>query len=569
MQSPMSGASSPIAIPVEPRVPPEVVAPPEKPRRAPWWMLAVVLMAGAAGWALWRNQASEKAKPAAPAFRTATVGTGRVNRTVRLTGTTGAENFVSLISPQLRGSRSGRGQAYQAGGALQDSGREIVSNARGSNTASTASQVSSGQPASNGGTASSGSAALKAVTSRISSSGSSSASSSSSSSSSSGSSAMGSSGLGSTAAQLAGTGTGGGGGGGGDFMLVLQDVVNPGSHANKGERVAEFDRQYMLNRLDDYRSSVHQAEAALTKQIATSEVSLKDHEQLIHGAKADLDKALLDLKTIPVLSEMDAERMRLAADEAKARYQQLLAEVVFVESSTKSQIRISELDLQQTKLELRRAEANADKMIVKAAIPGLVVMQTMIRGSDIAQIQKGDQLHPGQQFMQIVDTRSMVVNASINQVDVEQLRIGAKATVHFDAYPDLVLPAHVYSIGAITRPGGMRAAFVKEVPVRLKLDGTDPRVIPDLSVSADVVIQAAEKETAVISLGGLFHEGSSSFVYVREGAAWVRRQVRPGLVNNISAAIEEGLKAGEAIALERPPSTAAGAGQQNRAEVRE
>ncbi len=40
-------------------------------------------------------------------------------------------------------------------------------------------------------------------------------------------------------------------------------------------------------------------------------------------------------------------------------------------------------------------------------------------------------------FMQIVDPSSMVINANINQVDSEALRIGMRASVRFDAYPGL------------------------------------------------------------------------------------------------------------------------------------
>jgi multidrug efflux pump subunit AcrA (membrane-fusion protein) len=201
------------------------------------------------------------------------------------------------------------------------------------------------------------------------------------------------------------------------------------------------------------------------------------------------------------------------------------------------------MDFRQTELELKRAQANADRMLVKAPIEGLVVMQNIFRGTEFSQIQQGDQLWPGQLFMQIVDTRSMVINASINQVDVDQLRIGAKAHVRFDAYPDLELTAHVFSIGAITRPGGPRANFVKEVPVKLKIDKLDPRVIPDLSVSADVIVEAVEHAT-MVPLDAVFRdEGSSpnAHVFVQDRKGWTRREVEPGPADNLRVVVRSGL----------------------------
>ncbi len=47
----------------------------------------------------------------------------------------------------------------------------------------------------------------------------------------------------------------------------------------KGDVVAEFDRQYMLTRLDDYTFSVSQLEASIRKMKAELEVSRNAHRK--------------------------------------------------------------------------------------------------------------------------------------------------------------------------------------------------------------------------------------------------------------------------------------------------
>lgn len=373
---------------------------------------------------------------------------------------------------------------------------------------------------------------------------------------------MGSDGLGSTASAL--PPSGGGGGGGNDFMLVLQKMVKPGSHVKKGDVVAEFDRQYMMMRLDDYRASVIQAEAGLHKLKADLTIMRQAHKQSIEKAKGLLGKADLDLKTIPVLSSIDAERAKLARLDAESRYKELLSEAKLVETSLNSQIRNAEIDLQKTKIELKRAEANADRMIVKTPIAGLTVMQSIPRGGEIAQVQEGDQLYPGITFVSIVDPSSMVVNALVNQSDVERMRIGAKAKVRFDAYPDLELPARVYSVGGIAKQGGQRASYVKEIPVRLKLERTDPRVIPDLSVSADVIIDSEPQQAAVVPLAAVFRDAPSRtpYVYVQRPEGWVRRDVQLGVISFTAAAVRSGINATDVVAVERPPDSNQKAGAQ-------
>ena len=349
--------------------------------------------------------------------------------------------------------------------------------------------------------------------------------------------------------------------GGDDFSIILQELVKPGSLVKKGDVVAEFDRQYMLNRLDDYKAAVIQSEAGFRKEKAENEVSLKAHEQVVRSAQAAVEKARLDMKTTPVRSAIQSERLKLALEEADARHKQLLEEVKFVEIKSRADLRGSEIDLQQVKVEQKRAEANADKLVIKAPIDGLTVMRQTFRGAEYGQIQPGDQLHAGHLFMQIVDPSSMVVSALLNQVDVESLRIGQRARIRIDAFPDIELPGRVMSIGAITRVGGYRASYKKEIPVRLKLEKLDPRIIPDLSVSAEVTLESERQASAMVPLGAVFTDGTSGrpYVFVRSNGAWQRREVDLGLRNYLSAVVRAGLNAGDTIALERPAEKAGAA----------
>jgi HlyD family secretion protein len=583
-------------------VPPAAV--PEPPPSN--WMGRIVNLAIVAGlvvaswWIYQRLTAPDAAATQAVAqLRTYSVSTGAVARSIRVTGITAAEKYSSIIAPQMRSSRSGRGRDASATrletpslpSIRRTSSRTPTGMSGSSNGATSggdasggAQSVASNSSAIEGGAAAAGGGggARGGGTSRMASGGA--RSSGGGASASQGRISTGTASLGSTESQL-GQGMGGGGGGGapsggggggssrgggfsrfgsgGEFALTLQTLAKPGSRVHKGDTVAEFDRQYMLQRLEDYKSSVAQYEANMKKLKADLDLYKVQHAQTIEIAKGELDKAELDLKTTPVRGDMDRERLKLAYEEAKAQHEQLKAEVRFVEISTGAQLRNSEFDYEQAQLELKRAESNSERMLVKAPIDGIVVMQQTFAGSEFRQIQQGDQVFSGQFFMQIVEPGSMVVNASVNQVDGENLRVGAKTKVRFDAYPGLELPGHVVSVAAVTKTGGFRATYLKEIPVLIKLDKMDDRVIPDLSVSCDVIVEeSAGQGTVVAPLEGLFADaapGSQRFVYVREGqgekTVWRRRQVEVGLASFTHATIRSGLNPGEVIALDEPPSS--------------
>ncbi len=109
----------------------------------------------------------------------------------------------------------------------------------------------------------------------------------------------------------------------------------------------------------------------------------------------------------------------------------------------------------------------------------------------------------------------MVLNATVNQVDAEKLRLGMKAIIHLDAYPDIELPGTLVGIGAMAKASTFRARFVGEIPIRIKLEKTDPRVIPDLTGSAEIVLNA-ERNTMIAPLSAVFAE-ESGVLRIRSG----------------------------------------------------
>ncbi len=562
---------------------PQAVIPERPPRGNRTWIWLTVLALGAgAGYWYWQGREQSAQSATAITVRTASVQSGKIEKTLRLTGVTASENYSSLIAPSLRGGRSG-GSANvvsgpggmsmmggRGGGGGGNSGGGGGSSGGGGGGAASGTGASTGAPsvetlASTSGGA--GGGAPTALRSARTASGRAAAPVAAPRSTTTTRASSSSTSLGSTSGALVGSGSGGGGGGGGgrggsEFMLQLQGLAKSGSMVKKDEVVAEFDRQYMMQRLDDFQATVTQSEADFRKQIAELQITRKTYEQQVLTAQNAVEKAELDVKTIPVRSAIDSERIRLALEEAKANLKQMQEARRYLDIGEKAQVRSAELELQATKLEFRRSQANADRMLVKAPREGLVVMQNTFRGGEFGPIQQGDQVYPGNVFMQIVDPSSMVVNATVNQSDVQSLRIGQRAKIRFDAFPGLELPGRLYLIGAITKTGGMRAQFKKDVVVRFRLEKMDPRVIPDLSASADVILEQEENIAAVAPLEAVqSYEGDGkAFVLVRSGKGqWERRQVELGVASFTHVAVTAGLKAGEVVALEKPPSPSSGA----------
>jgi multidrug resistance efflux pump len=344
---------------------------------------------------------------------------------------------------------------------------------------------------------------------------------------------------------------GGGGGGGSDFNLVLLTVAKAGTRVEAGDVVGQFDPQNQIQRFDDYKDTVIQLENNLKSATASLAALLETHAQSVRGAKANWDKAALDLKTTPVQNPIDAERLKLAVEEAEATYRQLAHEESLVEESQRAQLRVLALNLEQSRIEAKRAETNVQKMTIKAPIRGFVVMASIVRNGEFGQVREGDQINAGQPFVSIVDPASMVLNGTLNQVDAEMLRLGMKAVIHVDAYPEVELPATVTAVGAMSVASTFRANYVGETPIRLRIDAADARLLPDLTGSAEVVLQS-EANVVSVPAQAVFQDNGPPFVYLKTQEGWIKRPVQLGLESHTSAAIRSGLQRGDVVATQRP-----------------
>jgi HlyD family secretion protein len=346
-----------------------------------------------------------------------------------------------------------------------------------------------------------------------------------------------------------------GGGGGGDFRLVLEKLAVAGAQVSKGDTLAKFDDLFMATRLDDYKAMRVQHENSLKVLLQNREVRRGAHQQLIRVARARVDKVVLDLKTAPVRSAIQIEHFQLALAEAQASYAALLNQTADNEASDAANLRRAQLDLEEAIVEERRARANLNRMTARAPQRGLVVLLDTFRGSDFAQFGAGDEVRPGQPYAQIVDTRSTIVEAKANQADVMDLHAGATVRVRFDAYPDLMVPGRLQSISPLSKSAGWRRSYISEVPVRIKLDAMDPRIIPGLTVSAEVILRSEASDSIVAREAVSYEPGEDHPVaYVKSDSGWEKRDLKLGLANHIAIAVHAGLQAGDLAAAEIPPS---------------
>lgn len=333
--------------------------------------------------------------------------------------------------------------------------------------------------------------------------------------------------------------------------LTLIFLAKSGTIIKKGDKVAQVDGQALQDHIDDCEAQVTQSGMDIRKGEADQAIELETLRQTLRVAKANVDKNRLDVGASEVRTVIDQELLKLSAEETQAQYNELTKDFNTVLERQKSERKLREIA--KDKLVRHRDHHISDlgRFTIYATMPGLVVMQSVWRGGDMGQMQLGDTVSPGQPFMKIVDPASIRLDAAINQAESESIRLGQPASVKFDAFPGLVLRGKVVAVGALAVGGWRASYYIRSVPVRIELLDQDPRVIPDLSAGADVVI-GEDGDKLLVPREAIYQAGGKQVVYVKQAGSFVKREIQIGGLNNTHAGVSSGLKAGEEVALQPP-----------------
>jgi multidrug resistance efflux pump len=265
-----------------------------------------------------------------------------------------------------------------------------------------------------------------------------------------------------------------------------------GTVVKKGDLLAEFDRTQQVEaareavaKYEDLAQQVKQKEA---QNRSDAEKRSADQKQ----AEADLAKAEIQLQKGPVLSDIDRRKNEVKAESARAQVASLDKINVSRSQSETGALEVLKLQMKRQKVALERAQLNAEKLVLRAPIDGMVALENLWRGGSMGHAQEGDQLFPGQGLLKIFDPGEMEVRTLVGEPDGAVLKPGALATVYIDAYPDAAFRASYLSASPVATSA--LGSPIKNFVARFRLEARDPRLLPDLSAAVIVRAEARSEK---------------------------------------------------------------------------
>ena len=269
------------------------------------------------------------------------------------------------------------------------------------------------------------------------------------------------------------------------------------------------------------------------------------HQANINSYTSKINSHLSNLLTIKRTIE-DSKNEIINADRSIAEKTESLAKLKAGPDAL--DIQSAELTVKQRENALLDAQEKLADYSIRAPFDGIIAKLDAKEGDTVSSAT----------ILGTLITKQKIAEISLNEVDVAKVKVGQKATLTFDAVPDLTITGQVAEVDTM----GTVSEGVVTYTIKINFDTQDDRIKPGMSVSAAIVTEA-KPNVLLVPNSAVKSQGGINYVEMPDerdialaknnpnGAVFknpLRRQaVEIGLANDEYMEITSGLKEGDII----------------------
>ena len=234
--------------------------------------------------------------------------------------------------------------------------------------------------------------------------------------------------------------------------------------------------------LDAVLRSTQAHRAAQAARIDVARAEITSRKANIEACKARLEQLDRRLKREKgLLASHDISES--VVDETQSLFDEQRAQFVIVTNdlkTTEMNLLVMEYELEAADAEIARAQQNLTYTTIMAPMDGIV---TRVNAEEGEMVMTGTMNNPGTVIMEIADLSQMLVIAQVDQTDISKVKVGQKAKVEFQAWPDRMFEGAVEkkALALSAERGG--EYFEVEV---LLLNTSGQEVLSGLSADVDI-----------------------------------------------------------------------------------
>jgi len=331
------------------------------------------------------------------------------------------------------------------------------------------------------------------------------------------------------------------------YQAKISSLVPEGTVVKEGDVVAELDRSGVATKVAEISLALQKAEAQLTQaqldstlNLATAREEIKTMELSLEEKHIAKEQAAYESPSTKRQVEIDYEKATRALAQAKTNYvtktQQAIAKMAEVGA-----------DVQRQRNKLQIVQDVLANFTIKAPSSGMVIYVKEWNGKKKG---VGSQVNAWEPTVATLpDLGQMESLIYVNEIDVRKIAAGQKVTVSLDSDPTKKLAG---TVTAVANVGEQRPnADSKVFEVKILLAQADTTLRPGMTTSNAIETNTV-KNALYVPLEAVAVDGTTPFVFKRDGARVTKQQVETGLANENEIVIAKGLDADDRLLLTAP-----------------
>ena len=198
-----------------------------------------------------------------------------------------------------------------------------------------------------------------------------------------------------------------------------------------------------------------------------------------------------------------------------------------------------EVNVASAKVALGQAEQRLADATITAPFNGFVSK---------LDVEEGDEVERNTNIMVVVDTNVVELDGGVDEIDVLETQVGAKASVEVDALPDRAIVGEVSSIAAEPSSGqGQGGGGIVSYPVTIRLTVPEGVDLPSgLSAVASITV-SEEHDVLLVPLDALRGPFDKPTLHVMTDGEMVETPVTLGNSDDFLTVVTSGVEEGDMI----------------------
>lgn len=327
-------------------------------------------------------------------------------------------------------------------------------------------------------------------------------------------------------------------------------VVKEGDKVKKGQVIAKIDTTDVDSKILELEAQMEVARANLAKaqtgnepeEVAQEQERVSQAQREYDAAKREYDR-MNQLFTSGASTQQELDKVKSQMDSALSSLNVAKQQLSLKQKGPRKED-IAAQQAQINKLNVERAQLNKERVqsVVVAPMDGTVIGVAA---------DNGQYVNKGTEILTLANLNHLLIEADINESDVNKLKVGQSATIEGVTLGKQKLNAEVARISptATTTSNKSGQGEKTRVKVTLKPTGDLSVLKPGFKVDINISVEKIDNALQVPIEAVQQNADGSTFVWLSDNGVAKKQKVETGMENELFSHVKSGLNGDEQIIL--------------------